>query len=64
VDALCSSLEHLSPERVLERGYRLVRDAAGNVVSDGASLNNGDRLEITFARGSAAARVESSRGDL
>jgi len=62
VNALQQSLVHLSPERVLERGYSVVRDAAGRVVSDAASLRPGDALELGFARGSASARVESARG--
>ncbi len=62
VRALQESLAHLSPERVLERGYSVVRDAEGRVVNDAASLNPGDVLELGFARGSASARVENVRG--
>lgn len=57
--ALGDNLAHLSPERVLERGYSVVRDAAGRLVSDATTLSVGDALRIDFARGSAGARVES-----
>ena len=61
IEALSYNLEHLSPGRVLERGYSVVRDATGRVVSDAASLRPGDPLELTFARGSAGVRVDRTR---
>jgi exodeoxyribonuclease VII large subunit len=61
VSSLASNLEHLSPERVLERGYSVVRDAAGRVVNDAARLSPGDGLELSLARGAAGVRVESVR---
>jgi exodeoxyribonuclease VII large subunit len=61
VAALTTSLGHLSPERVLERGYSLVRDAAGALVRDARTLSPGDVLEISLAHGTASARVEKVR---
>lgn len=61
VEALAASLGHLSPERVLERGYSLVRDAAGALVRDARALSAGDELEISFANGAVSARVENAR---
>jgi exodeoxyribonuclease VII large subunit len=60
LDGLVSSLLHLAPQRVLERGYSLVRDGTGRVVRDAARLSAGDTLEIRFSKGGALARVESS----
>ncbi len=59
VDGLLSSLDHLAPQSVLERGYSMVRDSAGRLVRDAAGLHMGAALDITFARGGARARVES-----
>ncbi|OFZ97544.1 MAG: exodeoxyribonuclease VII large subunit [Betaproteobacteria bacterium RIFCSPLOWO2_02_FULL_62_17] len=59
LDRLWSSLEHLAPQSVLERGYSLVRDGAGQLVRDAAVLRAGAALDITFANGGALARVES-----
>jgi exodeoxyribonuclease VII large subunit len=59
--ALCSSLVHLSPQRVLERGYSVVRDGAGRLVADAGALSVGDAIEVSFARGSAGARIEATR---
>jgi exodeoxyribonuclease VII large subunit len=57
--ALSSHLAHLNPQAVLARGYSITRDAQGNVVRDGASLKDGDRLDLTFARGQARVQVTS-----
>jgi exodeoxyribonuclease VII large subunit len=54
-------LQALSPLAVLERGYSIARRVDdGTVVRDAAALVVGDRLRVTFARGSARARVEDS----
>jgi len=60
VEALATSLAHLDPRAVLERGYSIVRDDAGRVVRRGAAVAAGDLLDITFAEGGAQARVEQS----
>jgi exodeoxyribonuclease VII large subunit len=59
VVALRANLEHLGPLRVLERGYSITQDAAGNVVQSSHALSVGQELAIRFARGSAKARVQS-----
>jgi exodeoxyribonuclease VII large subunit len=58
---LRSSLAHLDPGRVLERGYSVVRDAKGAVVTDAGQLAAGDRLDLTLARGGALVRVDQTR---
>jgi exodeoxyribonuclease VII large subunit len=56
--ALERSLAALDPRAVLERGYSIVRDRDGNAVRDSGSIARGDRLDLTFARGTAQVRVE------
>lgn len=51
-------LDALSPERVLDRGYAVVRSASGSVVRGADELQHGDVLAIQLARGSAGAVVE------
>lgn len=51
-------VEALSPVRVLERGYAVVRDADGRVVRDPAAVAAGARVDVEVARGRFAARVE------
>lgn len=56
--ALAASLNSLSPQATLMRGYSIVRDHQGQLVRDSQQLNPGDILQLRFASGSAAARVE------
>lgn len=58
-DALLSSLSH---ERVLERGFALVRDTAGGPVTRAAALRPGETVAIEFADGAAAARIAGAAG--
>ncbi len=51
-------LHALSPLNILERGYALVFDAAGNVVKDAAALSAGEQVRTRVARGEFTARVE------
>ena len=60
-DALVRTLAHLDPRAVLERGYSIVRDETGRIVRRSGEVASGDLVDITFAEGSASARVEESR---
>ena len=51
----------LSPRRVLERGYCLVRRPDGTLLRAAASLAAGDAIRVEFARGDVDARVEDVR---
>ncbi len=48
----------LNPEQVLARGYSLVQDANGNIISAATQLAIGDELQISFASGKAKALVQ------
>ncbi len=52
------NLDMLDPQQVLARGYSLVRDNQGNVISDPHELAMGDELRITFASGWANAELK------
>jgi exodeoxyribonuclease VII large subunit len=58
---IATSLVHLDPVRVLERGYSIVERADGAVVVDGTALELGETVGIRFARGGAHARIERKR---
>jgi exodeoxyribonuclease VII large subunit len=60
--ALQQHLQHLDPQRVLARGYSMVRDAQGNIVVSSERIALGDRLDITFAQGGARAVVQEKHG--
>lgn len=55
---LTSTLDAMSPLRVLSRGYIIAEDADGELVRRAESLSEGDRLELAFADGKADCRVE------
>lgn len=54
----------LSPLNVLERGYALVYDSAGQLVLNSARLDAGDRLRMRFFRGHAEAVVIETDKDI
>ena len=57
------ALETLSPLAVLQRGYALIFDAAGNLVKDAAQLNPGDAVRARLARGEIQAAVTASNAN-
>jgi len=57
LEALARQCEALSPVRVLERGYAVVRRADSSVVRDAATVSVGDPLELTVAVGRITAEV-------
>jgi exodeoxyribonuclease VII large subunit len=54
-------LDALSPARVLERGFAVVRAADGSVVRDASAVAVGSSVDVQLATGSLAARVEDVR---
>jgi len=53
----------LDPTKVLARGYSMVQDASGGVVSDVGQVVVGAELRITFAKGWARTEVKESGGE-
>ena len=58
VEQVSAKLEELSPVKILDRGYALVFDAAGNLVKDAAQVKSGDDIRARVARGEIAAKVK------
>ncbi len=63
-----ASLQHtaqqlslLDPQQVLARGYSLVQDAHGVIVSSAQQLAIGSTLQITFAQGRAGVAVKTTQ---
>lgn len=55
VGRLCAEL---APERTLERGFTITRDAAGRLLRDAAEVASGDRITTTLGKGRLVSRVE------
>ena len=62
VDNLAQHLILLDPKQVLARGYSMVQDANGAVVSDAGQIAVGAELRITFAKGWARSEVKEKGG--
>jgi exodeoxyribonuclease VII large subunit len=58
VERLLVQLDERSPLRVLERGYAIVTDAAGNVVRAADQVALGDSIAVQLAKGRLAAEVK------
>jgi exodeoxyribonuclease VII large subunit len=56
-ERLSLQLEERSPLKVLERGYAIATDAAGNVLQDSAQAAVGDNITIQLHRGRIGAEV-------
>lgn len=57
---LTTQLNALSPVAILDRGYALVFDAAGNLVKNASQLSQHDEMSVRFARGHLRATVRES----
>jgi exodeoxyribonuclease VII large subunit len=64
LDVLGARLEGASYERVLARGFVLVRDASGHAVTQAASVKPGARLKLVFGDGEVGVVVEGKQGTL
>jgi exodeoxyribonuclease VII large subunit len=58
VERMGRALEALSPLAILERGYALVFDGAGELVKDAAQVSAGDEIRARVARGEIRATVK------
>ncbi|MEO0396026.1 MAG: exodeoxyribonuclease VII large subunit [Cyanobacteria bacterium P01_A01_bin.137] len=54
---LTEKLATLDPNAVLRRGYALVREASGNVVSQASKLSPGDHISVRLGQGHIEAKV-------
>lgn len=58
LETLGTVLGHLSPRAVLGRGYALVQDASGRVVTNRTQAKQGDKIRIEFYDGATNATVD------
>jgi exodeoxyribonuclease VII large subunit len=63
IDRLRLQLEERSPLRLLERGYAVCYDGAGNVVHAADDVAIGDRIRVQLSRGGLGAAVREKFGE-
>ena len=56
-ESAARTIAALNPQLVLRRGFSVVRDSSGAIVSDSSGLKTGDSLRLEFAKGGAEAEV-------
>jgi exodeoxyribonuclease VII large subunit len=56
---LRQQVRSLSPQSTLDRGYSVVRDSEGHVVSDASKVAAGTKLQIRLAKGELAVTAEA-----
>jgi exodeoxyribonuclease VII large subunit len=54
-----SVLDSLSPLKVLDRGYAIVKNENGNIIKDATKLKKGDEIKIQLFKGEVKADVKS-----
>ena len=54
---IATALAHLNPEATLARGFSIVRDTTGRLVTDAASLQLGQTVSLHLAHGEAEASI-------
>lgn len=64
MDTLAAALKHLDPEATLSRGYSIVRDEHGALVTDAADLRPGQVVSLSLAHGKADASIVSTTTDV
>lgn len=55
---LRQQVRSLSPQSTLDRGYSVVRDLDGHVISDPNQIKKGQRLQLRLAKGELGAVAE------
>ncbi|MDP2821588.1 MAG: exodeoxyribonuclease VII large subunit [Sulfuritalea sp.] len=63
LDNMAAALAHLNPEATLARGFSIVRDARGQLVTDAASLHAGQTVSLYLAHGGAQASIVATTPD-
>ena len=60
---LTAALDAMSPLKVLSRGYSMVTNEAGAVISRAADVREDEAIRVSFSSGSLTARVEQIQED-
>jgi exodeoxyribonuclease VII large subunit len=57
---LRQQVRSLSPQSTLDRGYSVVRDESGHVITDSSKVSGGTKLKVRLAKGELAVIAEAN----
>lgn len=60
IEHLRAQIKALSPQSTLDRGYAVVRDSNGNLITNASKVKQGQKLSMRLAKGEIEATVEKS----
>lgn len=60
-EPLSAKLDGMSPLRILDRGYAVIFDPSGKLLTDASQVSVGDELKVQLAKGGLDARVLKAR---
>jgi exodeoxyribonuclease VII large subunit len=58
IDHLKQQVKSLSPQGTLDRGYAVIRDESGHVLSDASKVKTGTKLKLRLAKGDLGATAD------
>lgn len=58
IEHLLTQVRSLSPQKTLQRGYAVVRDSAGHVLTDAKTVKPNTKIRVTLAEGELAATTD------
>ena len=63
LDRIAAALAHLSPQATLARGFSIIRDTGGHLVTNATKLHAGQTVSLYFAHGEAQASILANTSD-
>ena len=60
IEHLRAQIKALSPQSTLDRGYAVVRDSNGNLITNASKVKQGQKLSMRLAKGEIEATVDKS----
>jgi exonuclease VII large subunit len=63
IEMIKVSLEALSPRNIMKKGYGIIRDSGGKIITDANDVNVSDEIDIIMQNGELLTEVKEIRGE-